>query len=67
MITEIREWIAFVVECLILLVVWMEYVYDKSKDDVKKNKKTKTTKTTKSTPEGTVTEEHTETTEERGK
>lgn len=58
-LVEWREWIAFVVECLILLVVWMEYQYDKRKDEVKKHR-TRTTKKTVTEPGGKTTteEEH---------
>lgn len=64
MLVEIREWTGFVVECLILLVVWMEYKYDKNKDDAKKHRKTKTIKKTTSTKDGgSVVEESTEVSE----
>lgn len=66
-LVEIREWIAFVVECLILLVVWMEYRYDKEKDDAKKHRKTKTTKKTTNNKDGeSVVEESTEVSEPIG-
>lgn len=64
MITEIREWIAFLVEWAILIVIIMEYQYDKSKDDQKKHKKTKTTKKTTSKAGGdSIVEESTEVSE----
>lgn len=61
-LVEIREWVAFIVEWAILIVIIMEYQYDKSKDEAKKHKSTKTTKKTTTKPGGeTITEEATET------
>lgn len=60
---DYHAWLDTILEALILIVVWMEYVYDKSKDDKRKQKKTRTTKKTTNTPDGTVTEEHTVTEE----
>lgn len=63
-ITEIREWIAFGVEVAILVVIWMEYQYDKNKDEEKKHRKVKTTKkTTKGVSGESIIEETTETSE----
>lgn len=51
-------------EAGILWVVWLEFVYDKNKDEEKKHKRTKTTKkTTKGAEGGEIVEETTETSE----
>lgn len=64
---SVREWLGFLVEIAILIVIIMEYQYDKSKDDAKKHKRTRTTKKTTVTPSGeTVTEENIESVESKG-
>jgi len=63
MIVEIREWVAFLVEWAILIVIIMEYQYDKSKDDAKKHKKTKTTKKTTNKNGESIVEETSEVSE----
>lgn len=60
-IVELREWLMFVAEWIIVYILIIEYKYDKEKDDLKKQKKTKTTKKTTTRPGGdTVVEETTE-------
>lgn len=61
---EIREWTMWAMEAGILYYVAREFYYDKTKDDIKKQRSTKTTKRT--IPQisgGSVIEETTETTE----
>lgn len=63
-ILEIREWTMLILEAGILWVVWLEFVYDKNKDEEKKHRKTKTTKKTTKGAQGVeTTEEVTETSE----
>lgn len=51
----------WLMEAGILLVVWMEYNYDRDKDLAKRQRRTKTTKTTRTGSDGAVTvEEHIE-------
>lgn len=61
---EIRENINTLLEAGILVVVLLEYFYDRQKDIQKQHKKTKTTKKTTKNKDGAVTEEEiTETSE----
>ncbi len=61
MFSEIREWTMLALEFGIFIVVLMEYLYDKTKDDAKKQKRTKTTKRTTTNKDGSNTvEESTE-------
>lgn len=64
---ELREWVAFVAEVYICVILTAEYFYDANKDLLKKQKKTRTTKKTTTEPSGTqTTEETTETVEPTG-
>lgn len=64
LIYELREWGMFLMEAGILIVVWMEYNYDRDKDEAKKQRKTRTTKKTTQSKDGSsTTEESIETTE----
>lgn len=62
-IHEVREWTAFCVEVAILIVIIMEYQYDKSKDLEKKHKKTRTTKKTTNKAGESIVEETSEVSE----
>lgn len=62
---EIRDWLAFIFEGVIMVYVILEYYYDREKDILKKQKRIRTTKKATTSPTGeTVTEEITETTME---
>ena len=64
MVVEIRDWLNFVAEWIIVYILIIEYKYDAAKDAEKKQKRTKTTKKTTTQPSGiSVIEEQTEVTE----
>lgn len=64
LIHEIREWTMLLLEAGILVVIILEYVYDRNKDIQKAHKKTRTTRKTTSTKEGgSIVEESTEVSE----
>lgn len=64
LLVDIREWSMWFAEWLIVAILIIEFMYDKNKDDLKKQRKTKTTKRTiPQSSGGNVIEETTETTE----
>lgn len=58
LLVEFREWTMWLMEAGILIVVTMEYLYDKEKDD-RKQRRTRTTKKTTTAPGGVSTAEET--------
>lgn len=64
MLNELRDWSNCLAEWVIVLILLLEYFYDKNKDEAKKQKKTRTTKKVTQAKDGsTVTEESQEVSE----
>lgn len=57
-LSELREWIVFLIDAGILYILIMEYNYDKEKDS-KRQRKTKTIKKAVTAPDGTTTTDET--------